>query len=80
MDGYTILAGALIFFGITNFAVWFINGYDHNGLDSLIEGMEEKMIAQDMNICFLIYCLAKLPPEPPTAKESIKPFDLRNVK
>ena len=29
--------GALIFFGITNFAVWFINGYDHNGLDSLIE-------------------------------------------
>ncbi len=30
-------SGALIFFGITNFAVWFINGYDHNGLDSLIE-------------------------------------------
>jgi len=30
-------SGALIFFGITNFAVWFINGYDHNGLSSLIE-------------------------------------------
>ena len=30
-------SGALIFFGITNFAVWFINGYDHNGPDSLIE-------------------------------------------